>query len=87
MTQIIVEALEQTGQRGIINKGWGGLGECKFLVSIHVCLAFCLSTSFQYDLKLIRILFSVAEPNDNIFLLDNCPHDWLFLQCKAVVSV
>lgn len=30
MTQIIVEALETTGQRGIINKGWGGLGNCKF---------------------------------------------------------
>ncbi|GJX73460.1 sterol 3-beta-glucosyltransferase UGT80A2 isoform X1 [Tanacetum coccineum] len=26
MTQIIVKALETTGQRGIINKGWGGLG-------------------------------------------------------------
>ncbi|KAL8262014.1 hypothetical protein R6Q59_026063 [Mikania micrantha] len=26
MTQIIVQALERTGQRGIINKGWGGLG-------------------------------------------------------------
>ncbi|KAM1761234.1 hypothetical protein FF1_003905 [Malus domestica] len=54
MTQIIVEALEKTGQRGIINKGWGGLGE-------------------------------LAEPKDFIYLLDNCPHDWLFLQCKAVV--
>lgn len=32
MTKIIVEALEITGQRGIINKGWGGLGECKLLV-------------------------------------------------------
>ncbi|KVH94240.1 hypothetical protein Ccrd_003693, partial [Cynara cardunculus var. scolymus] len=32
MTQIIVQALEMTGQRGIINKGWGGLGNCKFLV-------------------------------------------------------
>lgn len=31
MTQIIVEALEITGQRGIINKGWGGLGNCKWL--------------------------------------------------------
>lgn len=29
MTQIIVEALEITKQRGIINKGWGGLGNCK----------------------------------------------------------
>ncbi|GLU07871.1 hypothetical protein SLE2022_248100 [Rubroshorea leprosula] len=54
MTQIIVEALEKTEQRGIINKGWGGLGD-------------------------------LAEPKDFIYLLDNCPHDWLFLQCKAVV--
>lgn len=54
MTQIIVEALELTEQRGIINKGWGGLGE-------------------------------LAEPKDSIYLLDNVPHDWLFLQCAAVV--
>ncbi|CAK7349247.1 unnamed protein product [Dovyalis caffra] len=54
MTQTIVGALEQTGQRGIINKGWGGLG-------------------------------NLSEPKDFIYLLDNCPHDWLFLQCKAVV--
>ncbi|KAK4270277.1 hypothetical protein QN277_023331 [Acacia crassicarpa] len=54
MTQIIVEALEKTGQRGIINKGWGGLG-------------------------------NLAEPKESIYLLDNCPHDWLFLHCKAVV--
>ncbi|KAK7382638.1 hypothetical protein VNO80_01591 [Phaseolus coccineus] len=54
MTQVIVDALETTGQRGIINKGWGGLG-------------------------------NLAEPKDSIYLLDNCPHDWLFLHCKAVV--
>ncbi|OIW01021.1 hypothetical protein TanjilG_14204 [Lupinus angustifolius] len=54
MTEIIVEALKKTGQRGIINKGWGGLG-------------------------------NLAEPNDSIYLLDNIPHDWLFLHCKAVV--
>ncbi|CAN6227347.1 unnamed protein product [Urochloa humidicola] len=54
MTEIIVNALEMTGQRGIINKGWGGLG-------------------------------TLAEPKDFVYLLDNCPHDWLFLQCKAVV--
>ncbi|CAJ1949391.1 unnamed protein product [Sphenostylis stenocarpa] len=53
MTEIIVDALETTGQRGIINKGWGGLG-------------------------------SLTEPKDSIYLLDNCPHDWLFLHCKAV---
>lgn len=54
MTQIIVQALEKTGQRGIINKGWGGLG-------------------------------NLAEPKDFIYSLDNIPHDWLFLQCAAVV--
>ncbi|OEL32804.1 Sterol 3-beta-glucosyltransferase UGT80A2 [Dichanthelium oligosanthes] len=46
MTEIIVKALEKTGQR-------------EFL--------------------------AVAEPKDFVYLLDNCPHDWLFLQCKAVV--
>ncbi|KAG8390692.1 hypothetical protein BUALT_Bualt01G0110000 [Buddleja alternifolia] len=54
MTRLIVEALEITGQRGIINKGWGGLG-------------------------------NLAEPKDFIYLLDNCPHDWLFTRCAAVV--
>lgn len=29
MTEIIVEALQRTKQRGIINKGWGGLGNLK----------------------------------------------------------
>lgn len=54
MTETIVKALEITNQRGIINKGWGGLG-------------------------------NLAEPKDFVYLLDNCPHDWLFLQCSAVV--
>ncbi|KAL1827055.1 hypothetical protein ACET3Z_005467 [Daucus carota] len=54
MTEIIVQALKMTGQRGIINKGWGGLG-------------------------------NLVEPMDFVYLLDNCPHDWLFLKCAAVV--
>ncbi|XP_031744212.1 sterol 3-beta-glucosyltransferase UGT80A2 isoform X6 [Cucumis sativus] len=54
MTQIIIQALETTKQRGIINEGWGGLGKS-------------------------------AEPKDFLYLLDNCPHDWLFPKCKAVV--
>ncbi|XP_050221886.1 sterol 3-beta-glucosyltransferase UGT80A2-like [Mercurialis annua] len=54
MTQIIVTALEKTGQRGIINKGWGGLGD-------------------------------LVESKDFVYLLENCPHDWLFSKCKAVV--
>uniref|UniRef100_A0A0D9WY30 Uncharacterized protein n=1 Tax=Leersia perrieri TaxID=77586 RepID=A0A0D9WY30_9ORYZ len=54
LTRIIVEALEITGQRGIINKGWGGLG-------------------------------NLEEPKESVYIIDNIPHDWLFLQCKAVV--
>ncbi|CAL8166235.1 unnamed protein product [Prunus armeniaca] len=52
MTTIILQALEITGQRGVINRGWGGL---------------------------------VAEPSDSVYLVDNCPHDWLFQRCSAVV--
>lgn len=54
MTKIIVRALELTDQRGIINKGWGGLG-------------------------------NLPESKDFVYTLDNVPHDWLFLQCSAVV--
>ncbi|CAD6220208.1 unnamed protein product [Miscanthus lutarioriparius] len=54
LTRIIVQALEITGQRGIINKGWGGLG-------------------------------NLEESKEFVYVLDNVPHDWLFLQCKAVV--
>ncbi|KAL6639462.1 hypothetical protein ACP70R_023192 [Stipagrostis hirtigluma subsp. patula] len=54
LTRIIVEALEITGQRGIINKGWGGLGK-------------------------------LDEVKEFVYVLDNVPHDWLFLQCKAVI--
>jgi sterol 3beta-glucosyltransferase len=54
MTKIIVEALKKTGQRGIIGKGWGGIG-------------------------------NLTEVPENIFLLTDCPHDWLFPQCAAVV--
>uniref|UniRef100_A0A0R0IDA2 Uncharacterized protein n=1 Tax=Glycine max TaxID=3847 RepID=A0A0R0IDA2_SOYBN len=61
ITRIIIQALEETGQRGIINKGWGGLGSCD---------NFC---------------FSVAEQNKSVYLLDNCPHDWPFPRCTAVV--
>ena len=30
--------------------------------------------------------FAVTEVPDNVFLLEECPHDWLFPQCSAVVS-
>ncbi|KAK9110509.1 hypothetical protein Sjap_018569 [Stephania japonica] len=51
---IILESLKDTGQRGIIDRGWGDLG--MFL-----------------------------KASDNIFLIEDCPHDWLFPQCAAVV--
>jgi sterol 3beta-glucosyltransferase len=54
MTKIIIEALDKSRQRGIIGKGWGGIGNLK-------------------------------ETPPNVFLLSDCPHDWLFPQCAAVV--
>ncbi|PIA41159.1 hypothetical protein AQUCO_02300154v1 [Aquilegia coerulea] len=53
-TLVILEALKDTGQRGIIDRGWGDLGLC-------------------------------LDVPDNVFLLEDCPHDWLFPQCVAVV--
>ncbi|XP_017440477.1 sterol 3-beta-glucosyltransferase UGT80B1 isoform X2 [Vigna angularis] len=53
-TDVIVEALKDTGQRGIIDRGWGNLG-------------------------------NLAEVPENVFVLEECPHDWLFPQCSALV--
>ncbi|KAI3689353.1 hypothetical protein L2E82_47308 [Cichorium intybus] len=53
-TNIIMEALRKTRQRGIIYRGWGDLG-------------------------------TSLENLDDFFLLEDCPHDWLFPQCAAVV--
>ncbi|KAL5560174.1 hypothetical protein UlMin_036385 [Ulmus minor] len=53
-TDIILEALKNTGQRGIIGRGWGDLG-------------------------------NLTEVNEDVFLLEDCPHDWLFPRCSAVV--
>ncbi|CAN8302598.1 unnamed protein product [Cochlearia groenlandica] len=51
---IILETLRDTEQRGIVDRGWGGLG-------------------------------NLAEVPENVFLLEDCPHDWLFPQCSAVI--
>lgn len=53
-TTTILEALKITGQRGIIDRGWGDLG-------------------------------NYSNIPDNVFILEDCPHDWLFPQCSAVV--
>ncbi|CAI7891201.1 unnamed protein product [Closterium sp. NIES-53] len=54
LTQKFLEALERTGQRGILQEGWGGLGK-------------------------------METPNENVLVISNCPHDWLFPRCRAVV--
>ncbi|KAF8775213.1 hypothetical protein HU200_004613 [Digitaria exilis] len=54
VTSTILDALRETGQRGIISRGWGALG-------------------------------SFSEVPVDIFILEDCPHDWLFPRCAAVV--
>ncbi|MCJ1282751.1 hypothetical protein MMC26_002076 [Xylographa opegraphella] len=53
-TALIFEAVEKTGVRALVSKGWGGLGD---------------------------------ENNipDNVYMLENTPHDWLFPRVSAVV--
>ncbi|CAA6663786.1 unnamed protein product [Spirodela intermedia] len=46
--EAIIGALKQTGQRGIIGRGWGNLGPIQGIP-------------------------------DEVFLIEECPHDWLFL--------
>lgn len=29
---------------------------------------------------------SVVDVPENVFLIEDCPHDWLFPQCSAVVN-
>jgi sterol 3beta-glucosyltransferase len=54
MGKMAIEALQLSGQRGILARGWGGL---------------------QIESNML----------DNIFVVDEVPHDWLFPQMKAVV--
>lgn len=53
LTRLVLEALEQTGRRGVLSLGWGGLEK-------------------------------TAVP-DNVHLLEQAPHDWLFPRCAAVI--
>lgn len=36
MTEIIIKALKETKQRGIIYKGWGGIGDCEYLFYMNL---------------------------------------------------
>lgn len=53
VTRLVLGALADTGQRGVLMTGWGGL--------------------------------SAQELPENVFVLDQAPHDWLFPQMAAVV--
>ena len=35
---------------------------------------------------LMETVLAVMEVPDSVLLLKDCPHDWLFPQCAAVVS-
>src|SRR5215217_7513065 len=52
-TQLVLDALRSSGQRGILLTGWGGL--------------------------------SSADLPDDVFKMDDVPHDWLFPRAAAVV--
>jgi hypothetical protein len=54
MTEIIFEAVRDSGQRAIVSKGWAKLGA-------------------DMDIP------------ENILLIGDCPHDWLFRQVSCVV--
>lgn len=55
LTKIVFEAVQTSGQRAIISKGWGNFG------------------ADEMDIP------------DNIFIIGNCPHDWLFRQVSCVI--
>ena len=53
-TKLIYKAVEMTGVRALVSKGWGGLG-------------------------------GENDVPENVFMLGNTPHDWLFPRVSAVV--
>ncbi|OJJ31262.1 hypothetical protein ASPWEDRAFT_120055 [Aspergillus wentii DTO 134E9] len=55
LTRTVFEAIQRTGQRALVAKGWGNLG------------------SDELDVP------------DSIFMIGNCPHDWLFQHVSCVV--
>ena len=53
-TTLIFEAIQESGVRALVSKGWGGLGD-------------------------------ESNTPDNVYMLENTPHDWLFPRVSAVV--
>lgn len=68
MTEIIVEALQRTKQRGIINKGWGGLGNCRSSIRItFLLLDVCMFGICYHNMCLMW--FSYSERTKGLRLL------------------
>lgn len=55
LTEIVFKAVQESGQRALVSKGWGGLGADE------------------------------VDVPDNILIIGNCPHDWLFRQVSCVI--
>lgn len=54
-TDVILEALKDTGQRGILDRGWGDLGNCKFIFS-NLQIKFELFFSHFISLEIVSSL-------------------------------
>ncbi|KAH0593360.1 hypothetical protein MHUMG1_08816 [Metarhizium humberi] len=55
LTRLLFSAIQQTGQRALVSKGWGGLGK------------------------------DDMDIPDDVFMLGNVPHEWLFERVSCVV--
>lgn len=55
LTKIVFEAVQKTGQRALVSKGWGNLGADE------------------------------VDVPDDILIIGNCSHDWLFRQVSCVM--
>ncbi|KAE8364928.1 hypothetical protein BDV27DRAFT_127701 [Aspergillus caelatus] len=55
LTKIVFGAVQKTGQRALVSKGWGNLGAGE------------------------------VDVPENILIIGNCPHDWLFRHVSCVI--
>lgn len=77
MTKIIVQALEITGQRGIINKGWGGLGNCKSSFPNNLSCFSLMGTKVSVSLFFLFFVF-----DEYLLVLLNL---YLFFGCRKLI--
>jgi hypothetical protein len=58
---------------------------CSLFVSWHIFIFCSLFVHFYIHIFLTYIhnLMAVAEPKDLVYLLNNCPHHWLFLHVDS----